>query len=97
MTSRPSRPLLLASALAVLVPGVLTQLLELYLFRSNGALALQGRSFLMLLVPLIVVLILGWQRFFPTRAASAVGGAIVLAATALNVTSLFVMVDTFYG
>jgi hypothetical protein len=44
-----------------------------------------------------VVLILGWQRFFPTRATSAVGGAIVLAATALNVTSLFVMVDTFYG
>jgi hypothetical protein len=97
MTSRPSRPLVLASALAVLVPGVLTQLLELYLFRSNGALALQGRSFLMLLVPLIVVIMLGWQRFFPTRAASAVGGAIVLAATALNVTSLFVMVDTFYG
>jgi hypothetical protein len=87
----------MASALAVLIPGVLTQLLELYLFRSNGALALQGRSFLMLLVPLTVVLILGWQRFFPTRATSAVGGAIVLAATALNVTSLFVMVDTFYG
>jgi hypothetical protein len=76
---------------------VLTQLLELYLFRSNGALALQGRSFLMLLVPLIVVLLLGWERLFPRRARSAVAAAVVLGAATLNLASVFVMVDVFYG
>jgi 4-amino-4-deoxy-L-arabinose transferase-like glycosyltransferase len=97
MTSRPLRPLVLASALGVLLPAALIQVLEFYLFRSTGALVLQGRSFLMVLVPLIVVLILGWRRLFPSRANSAVAAAIVLAATALNLLSLAVMLDVFYG
>lgn len=97
VTRNPLRPLVFVSALAVLLPGALTQLLELFLFRSNGAFVLQGRSFLMLLFPLIVVLILGGQRLLPARANQAVAAGVVLAATMLNVISLSVMVDTFYG
>ena len=97
VTRNQWRPLVVVSALAVIVPGDLIQVLELFLYRSNGAFVLQGRSSLMLLFPLIVVLILGWQRLMPGRATQAVAAAVVLAALVLNVISLGVMVDTFYG
>jgi 4-amino-4-deoxy-L-arabinose transferase-like glycosyltransferase len=97
LTSARLRPVLIASMLAVLIPAVLIQLVELYTFRSNGELILQGRSFLMLLFPLIVVLIRGWQRFVPKGAASSLAAAIVLAATILNLTSLFLILDAYFG
>jgi len=94
----PLRPFLVASMLAVVVPGALIMLLELYAFRQSGLLVLQGRSFLMLLIPLSVVLIRGWQRIIHTRSApSRLAAAIVLAATLLNVTSVAVMLEAFYG
>ena len=63
----------------------------------SGVLVLQGRSFLMLLVPLIVVLIRGWERLLPRAAKSRLAASIVLAATLLNLLSLAVMINAFYG
>jgi hypothetical protein len=97
LKAHPLRPVLVASMLAVVVPVALIMVLELYAFRVSGALVLQGRSFLMLLVPLIVVLIRGWQQLLPPGPRPALAAAIVLAATLLNVVSLAVIIDAFYG
>jgi predicted membrane protein DUF2142 len=91
------RLVLVASILGLLVPAVLIQSLEVYIFRSNGDLILQGRSFLMLLIPLIVVLMRGWQRLLPRGADWSLGAATVLIALTLNLTSLLIMLEAFYG
>jgi len=87
----------LVTAGAFLVPAALIQLLELYVFRSTGILVLQGRSFLMLLIPLIVLLLLGWQRLLPRAAGWGLAPATVVLALTLNLVSLARMVDVFYG
>jgi len=92
----PARRVLVAAMFAFLVPAALIQLLEAVTFRSSGELILQGRSFLMLLFPLLVVLMRGWQRLFPAGTSWAPAAA-VLAALALNVVSVLAMVDGFYG
>jgi hypothetical protein len=51
----------------------------------------------MLLFPLIVVLFRGWERLIPRPARSTLPAAIILAAILLNLVSLAVMVDAFYG
>ena len=91
------RPLMLTSALALLLPAALLQLVELYTFRSSGSLILQGRSFLMLLIPLIVLLLAGWQRLLPRAASCGLAPATVLLALTLNLVSLARMLDAFYG
>jgi 4-amino-4-deoxy-L-arabinose transferase-like glycosyltransferase len=97
LTSSPTRRVVIASLLAVLIPVALTMLLELYSYQVTHVLVLQGRSFLMLLFPLIVVLFRGWERLIPRPARSALPAAIILAAILLNLVSLAVMVDAFYG
>jgi 4-amino-4-deoxy-L-arabinose transferase-like glycosyltransferase len=97
ISASAQRPTVVVSMLAVVVPGALIMLLELYAFRLNGALVLQGRSFLILLFPLIVVLIRGWQRLLPRGATSRLAAAIVLAAILLNIAGLAVMINSFYG
>jgi 4-amino-4-deoxy-L-arabinose transferase-like glycosyltransferase len=97
LTSSPTRRVVIASLLAVLIPVALTMLLELYSYRVTHVLVLQGRSFLMLLFPLIVVLFRGWERLIPRPARSTLPAAIILAAILLNLVSLAVMVDAFYG
>jgi hypothetical protein len=96
-TSNSPRRMVIASLLAVLIPIVLFMFLELYSYRVTGVLVLQGRAFLMLLFPLIVVLIWGWRRLLPRGASSQLSAAIVLAAILLNVASLGVMIEAFYG
>ena len=84
-------------ATAVVVPTALIMVLELYSYRVSGVLVLQGRSFLMLLIPLVVVLIRGWQRLLPRPANPGLGPVVVLLAILLNVLSLAVMINAFYG
>jgi len=95
--SAPLRPVLVAAMLAYLVPAALIQLLEAYTFQSSGQLILQGRSFLMVLFPLLVLLIRGWQRLLPARASGLLAPAVILAGVGLNVISVLAMVDGFYG
>lgn len=85
------------TALCVVLPAALIQLLELYTFRSTGALVLQGRSFLMLLIPLIVLLLSGWGRLLPRAATWGLAPAAVLLALLLNLISVARIVDTLYG
>jgi hypothetical protein len=96
-TPSSERRAVIASLLAILIPVVLFMVLELYSYRVTHVLVLQGRSFLILLFPLIVVLIRGWQRFLPRKATSRLAAAIVLAATLLNIAGLAVMINGFYG
>jgi len=91
------RSLVVSSAVGVLVAAALIQLLELYAFRISGSLILQGRSFLMLLIPVIVLLLLGWQRLLPRAAGWGLAPATVMLALTLNLVSLARMVDVFYG
>jgi hypothetical protein len=88
---------LVAAMLAYLVPAALIQLLEAYTFHSNGQLILQGRSFLMVLFPLIVLLLRGWQQLLPAGASGLLAPAVVLAGVGLNLVSVLAMVDGFYG
>jgi N-acetylglucosaminyl-diphospho-decaprenol L-rhamnosyltransferase len=99
ITFTPSSPrrVVIASLLAVMIPIALFMLLELYSYRVTHVLVLQGRAFLMLLFPLSIVLILGWRRLLPRVASSWLSAAIVLAATLLNLASLAVMIEAFYG
>ena len=91
------RPLLIAAMLAFLIPAALIQLLEAYTFRLTGQLILQGRSFLLLMVPLLVVLVWGWQQLIRDPGGRITAAAVILGSAALNVLSLLVMVDGFYG
>ncbi len=97
LTSNPQRRIVIGSLLAVVIPTALVMLLELYSYRVSGVLVLQGRSFLMLLIPLIVVLIRGWERLLPRGAKPGFAAAAALVAILLNVLSLAVMVNAFYG
>lgn len=97
LTSNPQRRIVIGSLLAVVIPTALIMLLELYSYRVSGVLVLQGRSFLMLLIPLIVVLIRGWEWLLPRAAKPRLGPAVVLLAILLNVLSLAVMINAFYG
>jgi hypothetical protein len=96
-SSSPHRRAVIASLLAVLILVALLMGLELYSFRVTHVLVLQGRSFLILLFPLIVVLIRGWQQLLARKVTSRLAAGMVLAAILLNIASLAVMIDGFYG
>jgi hypothetical protein len=95
--SRPLRPIVVASMLAFLLPAALIQLLEAYTFKTNGQLILQGRSFLMVLLPLLILLMRGWRALIPAGAGWLLAPAVVLAGVGLNLIGLLAMVDSFYG
>lgn len=97
MRSPTHRPFLVASMLAFLIPAAMIQLLELYTFRITGQLILQGRSFLLLLLPFLIVLVWGWQHLMRDRGGRFTAAAVILGSAALNVVSLLVMMDGFYG
>ena len=93
----PGRRLVWATLLPVIVCGALLQLTELYVYLSSGQLILQGRSFLLLLTPLVILLMWGWMQLAGRRASAAVAPVAILAASALNLVSLFVMIEAFFG
>jgi hypothetical protein len=97
VTKHPERRLVTTTLLSTVSCGVLLQALELFVYLRSGALILQGRSFLLLLTPALILLMWGWGRLLPRRATWALGPAAVLAAAILNLVSIFVMLDAFYG
>ena len=72
------------------------QALEVYYFRLNGDLILQGRSYLPVLPAAAILLVAGCATL-PRRGAHLLSATVAAAAVALNVLSLFVLVDFFYG
>jgi len=49
------------------------------------------------LIPLLYVLLRGWQRWIPLPATPTLAGAAVILALSLNVVSLFQLLNAFYG
>jgi len=94
---RGSRAVAVAAGFGILAPAALIQLLELYTFRLNATLILQGRSFLMLLLPVAVLLVWGWSQLAGERRPRAVAGSVILASLALNAFSLMLMLEAYYG
>jgi hypothetical protein len=86
-----------ATLLSVLACGALLQLLELYVYLRSGQVILQGRSLLMLLIPALILLIWGWGRLAPRQASWMLAPAVVVAAAALNLVSVLVMGEAFFG
>jgi predicted membrane protein DUF2142 len=94
---RMSRRVVGATLLSVAICAGLLQLVEMYVYLRSGQVILQGRSFLMFLTPAVILLIWGWIRLVPRPATWLVAPAAVIAAAALNLLSLFVMGEAFFG